>query len=258
VRFWPTPSVETVTSAMTTWRCWRSRPPWMRPRGAGARGQLPRVRDAAPGAAAGARRRPARGIADADRVFSAGRLEHQRASILRRIGGSRAVARILPFRRTGRRWPGTHRVARAPSAALPASSWAPSRAVSSGPPTWPPASGSRQPAAVALPRHSRSSRPLPRRRGLPARFRGGGRVAARRAPARAGCVTPNGRTTASAELLRQVARIIALCPVDLPQGPRAEGGRRADLARDYHSAIVEQVRKRGSCMSRARHPAPRS
>jgi hypothetical protein len=36
-------------------------------------------------------------IGEADRGFSSLRLEHQRAAILRRIGGSRAAARILPF-----------------------------------------------------------------------------------------------------------------------------------------------------------------
>ncbi|MGE3843306.1 MAG: hypothetical protein AB7I50_17180 [Vicinamibacterales bacterium] len=36
-------------------------------------------------------------VAEADAAFGGARLERQRASILRRIGGSRAAARILPF-----------------------------------------------------------------------------------------------------------------------------------------------------------------
>jgi hypothetical protein len=57
-------------------------------------------------------------IAEADRAFPAGRLEQQRANILRRIGGSRAVARILPFPAHGPHMaPTGHRVAWRPIAA---------------------------------------------------------------------------------------------------------------------------------------------
>lgn len=38
-----------------------------------------------------------RNVAEGDQAFSAARLERQRAQVLKRIGGSRAAARILPF-----------------------------------------------------------------------------------------------------------------------------------------------------------------